>query len=222
MTPRAAIEQLEPTYTPTTHRISKAKKGKRVHVCDKCEKVIDGRTMDATMAKPANQLSRYLLGRSTFGMLSPLLLAGLRRVEHLIFGARRHQLNHFSHAVYRCEFSGCSRTFQRPDLLARHMERQYVAFPLMLTSPLPPLTDAGGFAEWMLEAASCASQCRQSRAKAQLRGKAGRKRERRQPRRCARLRRSRLPILFTSLRRQRAMTCRVGTRRPRLGRTQTT
>ncbi len=24
----------QPTYTPTTHRISKAKKGKRVHICD--------------------------------------------------------------------------------------------------------------------------------------------------------------------------------------------
>jgi hypothetical protein len=29
------------TYTPTTHRISKAKKGKRVHVCEHegCDKV---------------------------------------------------------------------------------------------------------------------------------------------------------------------------------------
>lgn len=39
MAPSNRLEPLEPTYTPTTRRISKAKKGKRVHVCDKCEKV---------------------------------------------------------------------------------------------------------------------------------------------------------------------------------------
>lgn len=39
MGPKSVVEALEPTYTPTTRRISKAKKGKRVHVCDKCEKV---------------------------------------------------------------------------------------------------------------------------------------------------------------------------------------
>lgn len=46
--------------------------------------------------------------------------------ENLMIYVRRHQLNHFAHAVHRCGFAGCSRTFQRPDLLARHMERQYV------------------------------------------------------------------------------------------------
>ncbi|KAI9882142.1 MAG: snoRNA-binding protein [Watsoniomyces obsoletus] len=76
------MEALEPTFTPTTRRLSKAKKGKRVHLCEKCGKVFT-------------------------------------RAEHL----RRHQLNHYAHAVYNCDFPGCSRTFQRPDLLARHMGR---------------------------------------------------------------------------------------------------
>lgn len=33
------MEALEPTFTPTTRRLSKAKKGKRVHLCEKCGKV---------------------------------------------------------------------------------------------------------------------------------------------------------------------------------------
>ena len=33
------MDLVEPTFTPTTRRISKAKKGKRVHLCDQCGKV---------------------------------------------------------------------------------------------------------------------------------------------------------------------------------------
>ncbi|KAI9670492.1 MAG: hypothetical protein M1817_004359 [Caeruleum heppii] len=43
------------------------------------------------------------------------------RAEHL----RRHQLNHNAEARYKCGVSGCTRGFQRRDLLDRHMERQH-------------------------------------------------------------------------------------------------
>lgn len=35
----------------------------------------------------------------------------------------RHQLNHNSKQVFRCEYPDCTRTFVRSDLLKRHMER---------------------------------------------------------------------------------------------------
>lgn len=41
MHPCRMVEAMEPTYTPTTYRISKAKKGKRVHACNQCNKVCD-------------------------------------------------------------------------------------------------------------------------------------------------------------------------------------
>lgn len=42
------------------------------------------------------------------------------RAEH----RRRHELNHNPEASYRCTQTGCKKAFHRPDLLARHMERQ--------------------------------------------------------------------------------------------------
>jgi hypothetical protein len=93
------------TYTPTTHRISKAKKGKRVHACEYpgCPKVF-------TRAEH----KRYPIPPT---VLSFLVLT-LRR---------RHELNHNPEALYRCTQTGCKKSFHRSDLLARHMERQYVA-----------------------------------------------------------------------------------------------
>jgi hypothetical protein len=49
---------------------------------------------------------------------------------------RRHQLSH-QQAKYPCTFEDCEKAFHRPDLLARHMNRQYVLPPpLPLTSQL--------------------------------------------------------------------------------------
>lgn len=42
------------------------------------------------------------------------------RAEH----RRRHELNHNPEASYQCTERGCKKAFRRPDLLARHMERQ--------------------------------------------------------------------------------------------------
>jgi hypothetical protein len=73
-------------YTPVTGRVSRAKKGQPVHVCDQCD---------------------------------PLRV--FTRAEHL----RRHQLGHQKPA-YPCTFEDCEKAFHRPDLLARHMNRQLV------------------------------------------------------------------------------------------------
>ncbi|GAT26908.1 C2H2 finger domain protein [Aspergillus luchuensis] len=92
------------TYTPTTHRISKAKKGKRVHACEYpgCNKV--GTT---------RMLSHRLGNKLT------LPIQVFTRAEH----RRRHELNHNPEALFRCTHSHCKKAFHRPDLLARHMER---------------------------------------------------------------------------------------------------
>ncbi|MCJ1398742.1 hypothetical protein MMC11_001943 [Xylographa trunciseda] len=76
----------EITYTPTTHRISKAKKGKKVHVCGHfgCGKVFT-------------------------------------RAEH----RKRHEANHLSEPLYKCNVPECQKPFHRADLLTRHMERQH-------------------------------------------------------------------------------------------------
>ena len=99
------------TFTPTTHRISKAKKGKRVHACEfpGCNKVF-------TRAEHR----RYAMA--------------LRSCNILCFTAnavstRRHELNHDPEARYSCTYDGCKRAFHRQDLLSRHMERQYVRYP---------------------------------------------------------------------------------------------
>ncbi|KAJ5779605.1 Zinc finger C2H2 [Penicillium paradoxum] len=99
-TPQADIA-MPITYTPTTHRISKAKKGKRVHACQHpgCGKV------GATQCIPEwTKLTR---------------LQVFTRAEH----RRRHELNHNPEASYRCRIPGCKKAFHRADLLARHTER---------------------------------------------------------------------------------------------------
>lgn len=54
----------EVTYTPTTHRISKAKKGKKVHVCEVpgCGKVYD---IFLISERVSDCMPRCLLERST-------------------------------------------------------------------------------------------------------------------------------------------------------------
>lgn len=43
-----------------------------------------------------------------------------------VFDYRRHKLSHGKPA-YPCTFEDCERTFHRPDLLARHLNRQCVS-----------------------------------------------------------------------------------------------
>lgn len=60
--------------------------------------------------------------------------------------SRRHELNHNPEASYRCTQPGCRKSFHRPDLLARHMERQYVshlqAIWMLMASELEAQMDA--------------------------------------------------------------------------------
>lgn len=105
MRPNSPTDATMPvTYTPTTHRISKAKKGKRVHACQypSCGKV-------------GAIIYTY---RTNQTELTPLQV--FTRAEH----RRRHELNHNPEASYRCTTQGCKKAFHRADLLARHMERQ--------------------------------------------------------------------------------------------------
>ncbi|KAK0742845.1 hypothetical protein B0T18DRAFT_328225 [Schizothecium vesticola] len=81
-----AATDLPMRLTPITGRVSRAKKGVPVHVCDAC--------------RPAKTFTR---------------------AEHL----RRHQLSH-QNPGHACTYPGCDRTFHRPDLLARHQQRQQV------------------------------------------------------------------------------------------------
>ncbi|KAL2866641.1 C2H2-type zinc finger protein [Aspergillus lucknowensis] len=101
-TARAEIP-LPITYTPTTHRISKAKKGKRVHACEfpGCNKVY---------------LISVQYAHLELSLTSPKVFT---RAEH----RRRHELNHNPEALYRCTQTGCKKSFHRSDLLVRHMER---------------------------------------------------------------------------------------------------
>lgn len=89
-------------YTPVTGRISKAKKGQPVHVCNQCDEPKVFRAY--VIPKPLKKL--ILTTHQIFS-----------RAEHL----RRHQLSH-QQPRYSCE--DCEKTFHRPDLLARHMNRQ--------------------------------------------------------------------------------------------------
>lgn len=111
------------TYTPTTRRVSKAKKGKRVHACEfpGCDKVC------CSMPPPSYTSTRYA------DMTQVFTRAEHRRYispPHKCIGSltnswldRRHELNH-SPEPYQCGVPGCQKTFHRPDLLNRHMERQ--------------------------------------------------------------------------------------------------
>lgn len=93
------------TYTPTTHRISKAKKGKRVHACE---------------YPGCNKVCAFTIHSQKIYIKTDLIPQVFTRAEH----RRRHELNHNPEASYRCSHPGCKKAFHRPDLLARHMERQ--------------------------------------------------------------------------------------------------
>ncbi|KAI4094802.1 MAG: hypothetical protein LQ344_002048 [Seirophora lacunosa] len=92
----------EISYTPTTHRISKAKKGKKVHVCEfaGCNKVF-------TRAEHRKWDTPHPPQRS------PLTVS------------RRHEANHNPEFAFQCQVEGCRKGFQRNDLLQRHLERQH-------------------------------------------------------------------------------------------------
>ena len=94
----------EVTYTPTTHRISKAKKGKKVHACEHpgCTKIF-------TRAEH----------RKYDGLSQCIQIYSVTDIE-----CRRHEANHNSEPLYQCWVQECRKPFQRSDLLARHMERQ--------------------------------------------------------------------------------------------------
>ena len=47
-------------------------------------------------------------------------------LEYVLTKLRRHEANHNTSPAFKCEVEGCRKPFQRADLLARHMERQYV------------------------------------------------------------------------------------------------
>ncbi|OAP58626.1 hypothetical protein AYL99_07716 [Fonsecaea erecta] len=86
-----------PTCTPTG-RISKAKKGKRVHACEfpGCGK---SGPNGGNLANDGHQV--------------------FTRAEH----RRRHELNHNPEALFPCTRPGCRKAFHRMDLLQRHQER---------------------------------------------------------------------------------------------------
>lgn len=90
-----------PTKYTKTGRISKAKKGLKVHLCESCGKVC-----------------AYCFFYSV-----PIINSSqsYTRAEHL----RRHQQNHSS-AALQCDWPGCGKSFHRNDLLERHKERQSV------------------------------------------------------------------------------------------------
>ena len=94
----------EITYTPTTHRISKAKKGKKVHACEHpgCTKIFT-RAEHRKYERPSQ---------------------GIQICSVTDIGCRRHEANHNSEPAYQCLVQECRKPFQRSDLLARHMERQ--------------------------------------------------------------------------------------------------
>ncbi|EEP82046.1 predicted protein [Uncinocarpus reesii 1704] len=106
---RELLEAAVPiTYTPATHRISKAKKGKRVHFCQfpGCPKVFT-RAEHRRYAFTTSHRARHTSQREA----DP---------HH----RRRHELNHNPRREFMCSVEGCGKGFHRHDLLARHIEKQ--------------------------------------------------------------------------------------------------
>ncbi|KAH0845500.1 C2H2 finger domain protein [Fonsecaea pedrosoi] len=89
-----------PTCTPTG-RISKAKKGKRVHACVETPKI----------PRPQPSGPRRNWANDDHQVFT--------RAEH----RRRHELNHNPEALFPCTRPGCRKAFHRMDLLQRHQER---------------------------------------------------------------------------------------------------
>lgn len=115
----------EVTYTPTTHRISKAKKGKKVHACEfpGCTKV---RSLSDSLTTLLN--IRVDFHQSRAPQVRP---RQTQAREIRVFTdrecCRRHEANHNSEPAFQCCMEDCRKPFQRSDLLARHMERQWVS-----------------------------------------------------------------------------------------------
>ena len=120
--PAGALDAMggEITYTPTTHRISKAKKGKKVHACEYpgCTKVRlnPGSVFGGVLT--CNQIFTRAEHRK-YGI--PELFKAVLFTD---FDFRRHEANHNTQPAFQCTIEGCRKPFQRADLLTRHMERQ--------------------------------------------------------------------------------------------------
>ncbi|RYO78535.1 hypothetical protein DL762_008658 [Monosporascus cannonballus] len=85
--------------TPITGRVSRAKKGMPVHVCDLCRP-----SKVSPSAQPCPKRARELIGKTD------------------IYESGTPQLSHKTPG-YTCTWPGCDRAFHRPDLLARHAQK---------------------------------------------------------------------------------------------------
>ncbi|RYP81193.1 hypothetical protein DL770_005961 [Monosporascus sp. CRB-9-2] len=85
--------------TPITGRVSRAKKGMPVHVCDLCRP-----SKVSPLAQPCPKRAHELIGKTDF------YESGTSQLSHKTPG-------------YPCTWPGCDRAFHRPDLLARHAQR---------------------------------------------------------------------------------------------------
>ena len=110
----------EITYTPTTHRISKAKKGKKVHACE-----FPGCTKVRYIAWSSQIRGLHDIRSLPEQNIASMSLTGSKlRITWKLTICRRHEANHNTSPAFQCDKEGCKKPFQRADLLARHMERQ--------------------------------------------------------------------------------------------------
>lgn len=104
--------------TPVTRKVSKAKKGQPVHVCNQCEppKVSRGPQIIHAIAnactRPSQELNIYGKPGSAFYYM-----------RHGSLLLRRHILGH-DEPKYPCTYRGCDKSFHRSDLLSRHLVKQ--------------------------------------------------------------------------------------------------
>ncbi|RYP69952.1 hypothetical protein DL769_005139 [Monosporascus sp. CRB-8-3] len=85
--------------TPITGRVSRAKKGMPVHVCELCKP-----SKVSPLAQLCPKRAHELIGKTD------------------IYESGTSQLSHKTPG-YSCTWPGCDRAFHRPDLLARHVQR---------------------------------------------------------------------------------------------------
>lgn len=110
-------------YTPVTRRVSRAKKGQPVHVCEQC----DPPRVSIQFISQIDLRANWTLGLHQ-SRTSPVstLFQNPTAMNYIVTARhRRHQLGHQKPA-YPCTFEDCEKAFHRPDLLARHMNRQSV------------------------------------------------------------------------------------------------
>jgi len=123
-TPAHAMSAMLKEGTTPTQRISRAKKGKRVHACNHpgCEKVC--RTSEIPVPTHLEPELIHITGLHSRGTSEVGDIGSCTPApRHGSNGLRRHQLNHSTEVYYKCDM--CERTFVRQDLLTRHTERQY-------------------------------------------------------------------------------------------------